>query len=316
MIIKVLDSNTLGDDLDLSVITTLGECVVYDKTPAEKVRERILDAEVIILNKVKLNSENLCCAKDLKLICVTATGFDNIDIEFCRENNIAVCNVCGYSTQSVTQLTVSSVLSLVMHLPEYDKFVKDRSYTESGVQNYLKPMFHEISSMTWGVVGYGNIGKKVAEVARALGARVVVYKKTPVRDAECVDIDTLFQMSDIITVHLPLNEETKGIINKKRLGMMKKTAVLVNMARGAVIDEREAAACIKEGRIAGFATDVYSKEPMDANSPFVDVLGSPNTIFTPHMAWGAYEARERCIQEVRENILAFFNGEIRNRVDL
>lgn len=315
MKIKILDSATLGDDLDLSMIKSMGDVTVYDKTPQKKVSERIKDAEVLILNKVKLNGENLPAAPDLKLICITATGFDNVDIDYCRENNIAVCNVCGYSTDSVAQLTVSLVLSLIMHIGEYNRYVKDGSYTKSGVHNYLKPTFHEIKSMTWGIVGYGNIGKKVAEVAKAFGCRVIVYKKTPVEEAECVDIDTLCRESDIITVHLPLSKETKEIINKERLAMMKKTAILVNMARGAVIDEAAVCEAMKNEEIGGFATDVYSVEPMPEESPFNEILGFKNTLLTPHMAWGAYESRVRCMEEVKKNIEAFFGGEIRNRVD-
>lgn len=316
MKIKILDAKTLGDDLDLSMITSMGGVEVYGSTPPQETAERIKDAEVVILNKVKLNSENLKYAGKLKLICITATGFDNVELDYCRKNNIAVCNVSGYSTDSVAQLTISMVLSLVMHLGEYDEYVKDGSYTKSGVHNYLKPVFHEISSMRWGIAGLGNIGRKVAEVARAMGCKVAAYKKTPVSDFECVDIDTLCRESDILTIHLPLSEQTREIINERRIGLMKKNIILVNMARGAVIDERAVCEAVKAGRIGAFATDVYSSEPMSFDSPYQRILNLPNVIFTPHMAWGAYEARKRCMEEVRKNIEAFYEGKIRNRVDL
>jgi len=316
MIIKVLDSSTLGEDIDLSLLNSLGNVSVYSKTTQEEVTERISDADVLVLNKVKLTCENLPVAKNLKLICITATGFDNVDIEYCKNNGIAVCNVCGYSTDSVAQLTVSLVLSLIMHLEEYNHYVKNGDYTKSGVHNHLKPVFHEISSMTWGIVGYGNIGKKVADVARAFGCRVIVYKKHLIDDVECVDIETLCKESDIITVHLPLTEETKWIIDEKQFDMMKKTAVMVNVARGAVVNEEAVSKALKDGKIGGFATDVYSVEPLQKDNPLNEVIEYRNVLLTPHMAWGAYEARVRCMEEVKKNIEAFFKGEIRNRVDV
>lgn len=315
MKITVLDAGTLGEDIDLSVVTDWGDAEVFEKTAEDEVSQRIKDTEVIVLNKVKLNEENLKGASKLKLICITATGFDNVDVEYCRKNGIAVCNVCGYSTDSVAQLTVLTALALVMHLGEYDGFVKSGEYTKSGMHNRLSPAFHEVSSMTWGIVGYGNIGKKVALSAKALGANVLAYKRTPVADVECVDLDTLCEKSDIITVHLPLSEDTREIIGERQIELMKKSAVVVNMARGAVIDEKAFAKAVKNERIAGFATDVYSVEPMEKDSPYQEILNCKNVIFTPHMAWGAYEARMRCLEEICKNIKAFYSGERRNRVD-
>ena len=316
MKITILDRNTLGEDLDISVITEMGNVTVFDRTPPEKVAENIDDSDVIILNKVKLNESNLSEAKNLKLICVAATGYDNIDVEYCRSKGIAVANVCGYSTDSVAQLTVSLALSLIMHLEEYHNHVTSGEYTKSGVQNHLKPTFHELSSMCWGIVGMGNIGKKVAEVAKAFGMKVIYFKKNPVDDENCVTLPELMKNSDIISVHLPLSNETKGIIGKEMLSLMKKTAVLVNVARGAVIDEKAVSEAVINEEIGGFATDVYSIEPLEEDSPLMDILHNKNTVFTPHMAWGSYESRMRCMAEIRKNIEAFFAGEIRNRVDL
>ena len=316
MIIKVLDSSTLGDDIDLHAIKSMGDVTIYNKTSPDEICERITDAEVLILNKVKLNRENLPSAKNLKLICLTATGFDNVDIAYCKENNIAVCNVCGYSTDSVAQLTVSLVLSLLMHIDEYNEYVKDGSYTKSGVHNHLKPVFHEISSLTWGIVGYGNIGKKVADVAKAFGCNILAYKKTPTDEVNCVDIDTLCKESDIIPHHLPLSADTKEIINKERLNMMKKSAILVNMARGAVTNEFAIAEAIKNNKLGGFATDVYSVEPLQKDNPLNEIFEYKNVLLTPHMAWGAYESRVRCMEEVKKNIESFYKSEIRNRVDI
>lgn len=316
MKIKILDAATLGEDIDLSSITSMGDVMVYDRTPADMVEERISDAEVIVLNKIKVSGDNLSGAKNLKLICITATGYDNVDVDYCRKRGIAVCNVCGYSTDSVAQLTVAAALSLVMHIREYSEYVCDGSYTKSGVQNYLKPAFHELSALTWGIAGYGNIGKRVSEVAKALGSKVIAYKRTPTDGVQCVDIDTLCRESDIISVHLPLNSDTQKLINKERLEMMKPSAILVNVARGAVIDEAAVRDAIINKSIGGFATDVYSVEPLQEDSPLRDLLGYENVLFTPHMAWGAFESRMRCMDEIRKNIEAFFRGEIRNRVDL
>ena len=268
-----------------------------------------------MLNKVKLNKTNLKYAKKLKLICVTATGFDNIDVGYCRENNIAVCNVADYSSNSVAQLTASTVLALSVNLFEYTKFVRSGNYTESGVANRLTPVYHELAGLTWGVVGLGNIGKKVAKIADALGCRVLACKNTPEDGYECVDIDTICRESDVITIHTPLNDSTKSLINAERINLMKKNVIIVNSARGAVTDELAIAEAIKNNKIGAFGTDVYSVEPFPKYHPFYEIKDYPNVCLTPHMAWGAYEARERCLNEIIKNIKAFFAGEIRNRVD-
>ena len=314
MKISVLDVDTLGDDLDLSELNKLGEVRVYPLTLQDEVIDRIKDAEVLILNKVKLNSENLPYAKNLKLICITATGFDNVDVEYCKKNNIAVCNVIGYSTDSVVQLTLSMVFSLCTNLFEFDRYVKSNKYSESGIFNCIKPVFHEMSQMTWGVVGLGNIGRKVGNIAREMGCKVLAYKRTPCDDFECVDIDTLLKNSDIVTLHTPLNDDTRHLINEKRLKIMKKNAVLVNVARGAVVDEEAVTRAVEEGLIAGLGVDVYSAEPMQKDSPYQRILDFDNTIFTPHMAWGAIESRQRCVDEVVLNIRDFCNGGKRSRV--
>ncbi len=316
MKITVLDAATLGDDISLDCLRELGECNIYNSTDASLVKERIAETEVVILNKVKLNETNLCDAKDLRLICVCATGYDNIDVEYCRKRGIAVCNVEGYSSHSVAQTTVGMVLSLWSHLAEYNNFVTSGEYSKSGVANRLTPVYHEIWGRTWGIVGYGNIGKEVGEIAKALGCRVIVCKRTPLKDVECVDIDTLLRESDIITVHTPLNEGTRHLINEDRLNKMKSHAVLVNTARGLVTDETAVARAVSEGKIGAFGTDVYSLEPLSEESPLYAVKDLNNVMLTPHMAWGAQESRERCISEVCENIRDFACGGRKGRVDI
>lgn len=314
MKITVLDAATLGNDISFEKWEELGELTVYNTTSAEEVINRLLGSDVAILNKVKITAEVIAALPTLKLICVTATGYDNIDLSACKEKEVAVCNVKGYSTHSVAQVTLTLVLALMTHLSEYQGCVKSGDYTKSGIQNRLTPVFHELYGKTFGIIGLGNIGKQVARVAEAFGCKVLCYKRTPDPDFNCVDLETLLRQSDIVTLHLPLSDETKNIIGKKELGLMKKSAILVNAARGAITDETAVAKAIKNGIIGGFATDVYSVEPLEKDSPLQKIKNLNNVILTPHMAWGAYESRVRCIEEIAENISSFINGEQRNRV--
>ncbi len=314
MKISILDIATLGDDIHFDDIYRLGEVTVYAITKQEEIVDRIRDAEIVILNKAKLNRENLQYAEKLKLICITATGFDNVDVDYCRAHNIAVCNVAGYSTDSVVQLTVAMAFSLATNLGAFDRYVKSRAYTNSGVFNCVKPVFHEMSALTWGVVGLGNIGMKVAVIAKTMGCNVLAYKRTPVESYPCVDLDTLCRESDIISIHTPLNDETYHLINETRLAMMKKGAILINVARGNVVDEAAVCKAVISGKLGGLGVDVYSTEPMQADSPYQEILNCENVIFTPHMAWGAIDARQRCMDEVAKNIESFIKGEKRARV--
>lgn len=316
MKIVVLDAATLGEDVSIKPLFDLGDVTSYDSTEQKDVESRIENAEVVVLNKVTLNEESLKNAENLKLICVTATGYDNIDVAYCKKRNIAVCNVTAYSTDSVSQVTVALALELVTHIKEYREYVRSGKYTKSGVRNYLKPIYHEISSMTWGVVGLGNIGRRVARIAQALGCNVICNKRTPDTEFETVSIDTLVEKSDIISIHTPLNSETKNLINKDRIAKMKKNAVVINVARGAVADEKALADAIKEEKIGALGIDVYAVEPLEENHPYYDIIDFDNVCLMPHMAWGAHEARTRCLDEVIKNIHAFYTGETRNRVDL
>ncbi len=316
MKIVFLDTLALGEDMDLGLFASLGELKLYEGSSAEEAGERIADCDVVITNKVKLNEKNLSSAKNLKLICVTATGYDNIDIKYAREHGIGVCNVVGYSSASVAQVTVGMVLSLVNRENEYRMSVSSGEYSCRGVANILTPVYHEIEGMTWGIIGYGNIGKRVADVARALGCGVLVNRRHSAPGEENTDIDTLCRECDIITLHTPLNVETRGLIDSKRISMMRDGVILVNVARGAVTDEYAVAEAVKSGKIGGFACDVYSTEPFSEEHPFYSLRNESNVIMTPHMAWGAREARLRLCNEVKKNIISYFDGEIRNRVEL
>ena len=316
MKIVFLDSLALGEGLDLESFSSFGEVAIYPSSTEDEIRERTTDCDVVITNKLKLNENTLKNAKNLKLICVTATGFDNIDIEYAKERGIGVCNVVGYSTTNVAQLTAGFVLQLVNRSAEYQRSVSSGEYSECGVANILSPIYREIDGMKWGIVGFGNIGRRVARVAEALGCSVLVNKREAVDDFECVDIDTICRECDIITIHTPLNDGTRELINAEKIAKMRDGVILVNVARGAVTDEKAIAEAVKSGKIGGFACDVYSTEPFSKEHPFTEIMKMDNVLLTPHMAWGSLDARIRLCDEVKENIKSFFNGEIRNRVDL
>lgn len=311
MKITVLDSATLGDDLDLSPLSAVGETEIYKNTAPSEVAARIAESDAVVINKIKLGESNLANAKNLKLICIAATGYDNIDVAYCKEKGIAVCNVVGYSTHSVAQITVATVLSLACHLPEHCETVKSGRYTASGVANSLTPVYHELAGKTWGIIGCGNIGKQVGRVAEAFGCRIIASRRSG-----GATVEEVCRESDIITIHTPLNDSTRGLISREMIALMKKDVIIANAARGAVIDERAIADAVKEGRIGAFGSDVFSVEPFGEDHPFYEIKDLPNVCLTPHMAWGAYEARVRCLSEIVENIKSFQKGDTRSRVDL
>lgn len=314
MKIAILDANTLGEDIDLACLQVIGQVIAYPATAPAEVADRLRDVDCVIVNKVRIEESVLAYANRLKLICVAATGYDNICLTDVKARGIAVCNVVGYSTHSVAQLTLSMVLSLTMHLPAYNRFVESGAYSSSGVANCLVPVYHELAGRTWGIVGCGNIGRRVAAVAEAIGCRVIVCKRKPDPAYTCVDIDTLCREADVITVHTPLTPETENLLSKERIALMKPNAIVVNVARGAVCDEAALCQAVSEGRLGGLGIDVYTQEPFPTDSPYSAVMHMDNVCLTPHMAWGAYEARSRCMNEICENIKAFLRGEKRNRL--
>lgn len=313
MKIAILDKATLGEDIDLSAIRALGKTYEHQGTSPEEMTEHIGDADVIVVNKIKCNESTLESAKNLKLICVAATGYDNIDLEYCKSKGIGLCNVPGYSTDSVAQVTVAMAMNLATHIPEYTRFVSSGKYTMGGVANCLVPVFHEMSAMKWGVVGGGGIGTKVAEIARAIGCDVVVCRRKQEGDFPLADIDTLCRECDIISLHVPLSEETRNLINRERIESMKQGAILVNTARGAVCDEKAVAEAARAGKIM-FGCDVYSVEPFGTEHPFNEIMNLDNVCLTPHMAWGAFESRMRCVRIISDNIRCYFEGAAQNRI--
>jgi glycerate dehydrogenase len=316
MKITVLDRASMGCDISFDELKKLGDTEIFESTGTEELYGRCAESDVLVFNKVKITRDLMEKCRNLKLLCVFATGYDNIDVTAAKERGIAVCNVPAYSTDSVTLCTVANVLYLFTHLREYNEHVVSGKYVAEGKANALTPVYHEIAGKTWGIIGYGNIGKSVAKVAKALGANVIVCKRTPTDEAVCVDLKTLCEKSDIITIHCPLNIETRGLISKEMIAIMKPSVLIVNEARGAVTDEEAIAEAIINGSIAAFGSDVFSSEPFDENHPMHRIMGLKNVCLTPHCAWGAFEARERCLRIICDNIKAYIDGKIQNRVDI
>lgn len=315
MKIVVLEKVSLGLDVDISFYEEIGEVVYYDNTTADEVADRVADAEIIIANKAPLNATTLAGAKALKLICETATGYNNVDIEFCKEKGIRVTNVKGYSTPIVAQHTFAMALYLLEKLPVFDTYVKSGEYAKCPIFTCFQPYFTELEGKTWGIIGLGNIGRKVAEIAKVFGCRVIFYSasgQNTTTDFERVDFDTLLAESDILSLHCPLTDRTQNIINADALAKMKKTAILINVARGPVVDEQALYDALTTGQIAAAGLDVLVKEPIAADNPLAKIQDSTKLIITPHMAWGSHEARSRCAKEVYLNIKSFLAGEERN----
>lgn len=316
--IVILDGKTLGE-LDFDKLREFGELAYYDTTKPEEVVERIKDANIVLTNKVVLNENNLKEAKNLELICETATGFNNIDIVYAKNNNIAVTNVAGYSTNTVAQHTFATVLSLYDKLSYYDNYVKSGDYAKSGLFTNVSKPFYELEGKTWGIIGFGAIGKRVAKIAEVFGVNVIYYStsgKNSNSEYKRVDFKELLDKSDIISIHAPLNKDTQGLINYDALKNMKKSSILVNMGRGPIVVEADLAKALDEELIAGAALDVFEVEPIKEDNPLISIRNKENLVVTPHIAWASVEARVRLFEEVINNIKAFYNGEIRGRVEL
>ena len=315
--IVILDGKTLGE-ISLEKLSEIGEVRYYDTTDISEVKERVREANIVLTNKVILNRENLSEANNLEFIAEVATGFNNIDIEYAKEKGIGVANVAGYSTNAVVQHTFAATLALLDEITYYDNYVKDGKYSKSGLFTCLDKPYYEIEGKTWGIIGLGNIGRKVAKIAEAFGAKVVYYSTTGNNSNDefsRVSFDELLSKSDIISIHAPLSKNTLGLLDYEALCKMKNSAILVNMGRGPIVVEEDLAKAIDENKIRGAALDVFEVEPININSPLLTMKNKDKIILSPHIAWASVEARERLFNEVVENIIAFYNGEIRNRVD-
>ncbi len=317
MKIVALERINVGYDVDVSKFRELGEFVEYDLSVPEQVKERGQGAEVLIVNKLPMNADTLTGLKDLKLICLTATGTDNVDCDYCKSHDIAVCNVKGYSTDSVVQHTFATLFYVLEKLNYYDQYVKSGSYTKCNIFTYFDQHFMEIRDKVWGIIGLGEIGHGVAKVAEAFGCKVIYYSTSGQSREESyqrVDFDTLLASSDIISVHAPLNDRTRNLMTLEAFRKMKKTAYFINMGRGPIVNEADLTTALEQDLIAGAALDVLSAEPMREDNPLRRVQDSSKLIITPHIAWATNEARKRVMDEVFENVVAFIKGDRRNRI--
>lgn len=304
MKIVFLDASTMGDT-SLAMIEELGELTCYATSTAEEALERVKDAEVIIINKVKVTRELIDAAPNLHLICEAATGVNNIDLDAAAEKGIPVRNVAGYSTDAVVQETFMHLLSLAGNAPYFDETVKSGAYSASPIFTDVTKPFVELAGKTMGIIGMGNIGTKVAQVAEAFGMKVVYFSTSGTSHCDkypSLSIEDLMSESDVISIHAPLNERTNGLIGANELAYMKKSAFILNMGRGGIIDEAALADAISAERIAGAALDVFCTEPLPADSPLLHTAHPERLRFTPHTAWASVEARRRLADGIAENI--------------
>ena len=319
MKLVILERNSVGTDVDVSCFEKFGEVTCYPNTVAANTSERVKDADIILANKAPLNESTLKDAPNVKLICLLATGFDNVDLAYCRSRGIKVTNVINYCTSTVAQHTLLLALALSEKIAFYDDYVKSGAYSAQDRFSNFDRTFYDLEGKTWGIIGMGTIGRRVAGLAQAFGCRVIFYSasgKSTCTDYERVEFDTLLQESDILSLHCPLSDRTRGLINKDALSKMKKTAVLVNVARGPVVDTRALCDALVTDRIAGAGLDVLEQEPMAKDNPLARIKDSSKLIITPHMAWASLESRTRLVDEVVKNIEAFLAGENRNVVNL
>ena len=303
-----LDTKTIGEDIDLSAYDALGEVVKYGFSTLEEIPERVKDADVLIVNKIAINEQTIGTAQNLKLVCVTATGTNNLDKEYLEERGIAWRNVAGYSTESVTQHTFALLFYLLEKIRYYDDYVKDEKYINDTVFTHFAEHFNEVNGKTWGIIGLGTIGRRVADIAKMFGARVIYYSASgsPAQEGyEQVDFETLLTTSDIVSVHAPLNEYTKDLMDREAFAKMKKTAIFLNLGRGQIVVEQDLYEALETGEIAAAGLDVLCEEPMSETNPLAKIKDSKKLIITPHIAWASVEARNRLMQIIAGQIREF-----------
>ena len=308
MKIVFLDRASIGEDIDMSGFEKFGECVFYNFSKPYEVAERVKDADIIVVNKAPINEETVGKASNLKLVCVTATGTNNLDKPFLEGKGIAWRNVAGYSTESVAQHTFALVLSLLEHIVYYDKYVKEDKYTNDKLFTHFAMHFNELSQKTWGIVGLGDIGKRVASLATAFGCKVIYYStsgKNHNSDYEEVDFDTILSQSDILSVHAPLTDDTLHLFDKSAFSKMKKTSIFVNVGRGPIVVEQDLRDALDNNVIAAAGIDVLDIEPMTEENPLRGFSDSNRLIITPHIAWAAVEARQRLMNIIKGQIEEF-----------
>ena len=304
MKIVFLDAATMGD-VSFAPIEQYGELVCYDNSTPHEAIERVADCDVLIINKVLVTPELIDAAPNLKLICESATGVNNIDLEYAVSKGIPVRNAVGYSTSSVVQATFMQILSLMGEGLYYDDCVKSGRYSAMDMFTDPSVSWTELEGKRIGIIGMGNIGSRVARIAQAFGMEVCYYSTSGTghcKDYPCLSLEELMKTSDVVSIHAPLNERTAGLIGAEELALMKPSALLVNMGRGGIVDETALAAAIDNGSIAGAALDVFVKEPVPADNPLLHVRHPERLRLAPHAAWASVEARQRLVQQIADNI--------------
>ena len=307
MQLKILDAYADNPgDLSWDSFKKLADVTIYDRTDINQFVERVADAESIFINKVPVTSENLSKLPNLKYIGVCATGYNVVDIEACKKRNIIVTNIPAYSTNAVAQHVFSFITNFTNNVALHNQSVHNGDWIKSPDFVYWKQPLTELAGKTLGIFGFGNIGRKVAQIASAFDMKVICNTRTPKADMpEFVSKEELFKRSDFLSLHAPLTEETKNIINKESLSLMKKTAYLINTARGGFVNEKDLAQALRDGTIAGYAADVINTEPMSKGCP---LLNCPNCILTPHLAWAPKETRQRLLDIALDNYKAWLDG--------
>lgn len=307
--IVFLDAKTIGDDIDLSGYDRLGTVIKYDFSTPDEARERTRDADVIVLNKVAVNESSVGEAANLKLVCVTATGTNNLDKEYLDRRGIAWRNVAGYSTETVAQHTFAMLFYLMEKLRYYDDYVKSEKYVGDTTFTHFANVFHELNGKTWGIIGLGTIGRRVADIAKLFGCRVIYYSTSGCNDQpgyERVPFEMLLRESDVVSVHAPLNENTQYLMNADAFSKMKETAIFLNLGRGPIVVEKDLAEALRDNRIAAAGLDVLEIEPMSTDNPLRTIKDSEKLFITPHIAWASVEARTRLMKIIEGQIREFF----------
>lgn len=308
MKLVLLDKDTLGELPDIELLREIGELTTYPSTSADQTIERIGDAEIVLTNKVIIDKNVIDACQNIKLICVLATGTNNIDIPYAEEKGIVVKNVAGYSTNSVAQHTFAMLFHLLHQLNFYDNYVKDGLYTQSPIFTNLSHSFEELNGKEFGIVGLGAIGKRVADIAQAFGANVFYYStsgKNHDSDYVSVDLDTMLKEADFISIHAPLNADTEFLFREKEFSKMRKDAIILNMGRGKIIDEQALANALNKNQIKAAALDVLEYEPIKADNPLLSISNPKKLLITPHIAWASIEARKKLMRLTVKNIKTF-----------
>lgn len=311
-----LDRATIPTHIELPHLPFDHQWIEYDFTSPEQVVERLKDAHVAITNKVVLDQQVLSQLPDLKLIAVSATGFNNIDVEFCREHEIAVTNVQGYSTRSVPEHVIAMTYALKRNLFGYHQDIAKGEWQRNKQFCFFSHPITDVAGSTLGIVGSGALGQATAALAKAIGMQVIFAERKgaqPCRDG-FVPFEQALKISDVLTLHCPLNEQTHNLIGEQELAMMKSSATLINAGRGGLVDETALVAALRQGVIAGAGVDVFTQEPADINNPLLDAMDLPNLLLTPHVAWGSDSSIQSLVDILMDNIAAFIAGREQNRV--